>query len=190
MKNIKRPINDIGIRHRARLEITRNTSLHLTVKILKEKSRLRTKALLQILKRAIQRGRVQGLRIHHYTLEHDHVHLIVEARNNYELGKGMQAFGVCFAKGINKCKSLKGAAYKHRYHLRKINSARDLKTVMRYVFNNSKKHRNSLTMVHPFNSITAELKHKLFTKEKVVLDRELMALLDPIRIFYNAIEFY
>ena len=186
----KKPINDIGIRHRARPEILRTTSLHLTVKILKEKSRLRTKPLLQILKRAIQKARAQGLRIHHYTLEHDHVHLIVEAQNNLELGKGMQAFGVCFAKGINKFKAFKGTAYKHRYHLRKINSARDLKTVMRYVFNNSKKHRNSLTMVHPFNSITAEIKHKLFTREKVVLDRELMALLDPMKIFYNAIDFY
>ncbi|MGZ3790137.1 MAG: transposase [Bacteriovorax sp.] len=110
------------------------SSLHLTVKIVKNKADMKNKSVLGLLKRAILNARRQGLKVIHYSLEYDHVHLLIEAENNHVLGKGMQAFGVTLSKAINRMRKRKGGVYKHRYHFRQISSSRELKNVMNYIF--------------------------------------------------------
>lgn len=183
------PKNDPGIRHRGRETLLKTSSLHLTVKVDRNKADIKSKPILQILKRSILRARKQGLKVLHFTLEWDHVHLLIEADNNLELGKGMQAFGVTFAKGINKIKKNSGKVYKHRYHFRKINSGRELKRVMNYIFTNGEKHRTATSIDNVFNSLRAEIKFSLFTRNKVQLDPDLIRLLDKPKIYYNQIKF-
>lgn len=67
----------------------------------------------------------------------------------------MQAFGISLAKKINSIKRLKGTVYKHRYHLRKINSPRELKNVLHYIFNNGIHHKRTSTILDPYNSLPA-----------------------------------
>ena len=134
-------------------------------------------------------SRKKGLKIIHYSLEFDHAHLLIEAENNSVLGKGMQSFGVTFAKSINRLKKLKGDVYKHRYHFRKINSARDLKNVLLYIFNNGVKHKTSKSPINSYNSIKAEMNYSLLYSGKIELDFELMGLLDRGKIFFEALRF-
>ena len=165
LKGAGRPaIHDAGIRHISRPLIKKASSLHLTVKIKKNKAEMKNKAVLAILKRAIRNARKQGLKVIHYSLEYDHAHLLVEVDNNQVLGKGMQAFGVTIAKAINKLKRDSGGVYKHRYHFRQISSSRELKNVMSYIFSNGVKHKTAKSLVNPFNSIRAEKKYFLFYK--------------------------
>jgi len=185
----RKPKTDAGIRHTARPELERPSSLHLTVKIEKEKANLKNKFILKILKKAILNARRFNLKIIHYSLEFDHVHLLIEAENNIILGKGMQSFGVTFSKAINRHRNVSGQVYKHRYHFRKITSAKQLKNVMNYIFKNGVKHGTSKTIVSGYNSIQAEKKFRLFVKEKVEMNFELIRLLDPCRIFYPALYF-
>ncbi len=189
-KGAGRPaINDAGIRHTPRPLITRRASLHLTVKVKRNKADIKNKAVLAILKRAILNARLKGLRVIHYTLEYDHVHLLIEADNNKILGKGMQAFGVTLAKAINRLWKLKGEVYKHRYHFSRIESPRELKNVMNYIFNNGVKHRTAKSIINPFNSIKVEMKFKLFTNEKLEVDWNLVGFLDKCKIFYQGLEY-
>ncbi|MGZ3787001.1 MAG: transposase [Bacteriovorax sp.] len=179
----------MGIRHTSRPFLKKPSSLHLTVKIKKNKAEMKNKSVFSLLKRAILNARRQGLKVIHYSLEYDHVHLLIEAENNHILGKGMQAFGGTFSKAINRMRKLKGGVYKHRYHFRKISSARELKNVMNYIFTNGLKHKTAKNIVNPYNSIRAEKKYFLFYKCKLEHDLELMNLLDRGRIFYQALEF-
>lgn len=189
-KNAGRPAkNDRGIRHTARPFLERSTSLHLTVKIRREKADLKNKSILLLLKRAIQRGRRKGLKIIHYSLEYDHVHMLVEAEDNTTLGVGMQAFGVSLAKGINKIKKKAGEVYKHRYHFRKITSALELKRVMSYIFNNGVKHGTAQNVLNPFSSIRAERKWYLFSDRRIEADFELIRILDQAQVHYKGVEF-
>ena len=120
-----------------------------------------------MLKKAIFNARKKGLRIIHFSLEYDHVHLLVEAADNVELGKGMQSFGVTLSKAINRMRKMKGTVYKHRYHFRQISSSRELKYVMKYIFSNGVKHGTAKTIINPFNSIRAEMKSYLFYNKKI-----------------------
>jgi REP element-mobilizing transposase RayT len=190
LKHAGRPaIHDPGIRHTERPLITKPTSLHLTVKILRTKANLKNKMVLSILKRSIMNARKMGLRVIHYSLEYDHVHFLIEAENNIIFGKGMQAFGVTFSKALNRLRKIKGAVYKHRYHFRKIAGARQLKNVLNYIFNNGIKHKTAKSLINPFNSIKAEKKFKLFVKGQLEFDSELLALLDRGKVYYKEIEF-
>jgi len=150
-KNAGRPaIHDIGIRHIKRAEIRKPTPLHLTIKLIR--ADIQNKIILKALRRAIMRGRLQGMVIIHYSLEHDHVHLYAEARDNGTLARGMKALGVTLAKRINRYFLARGSCYKTRYHLRILKSAIEVKNVLNYILKNGIKHKRTKNVVDPYNS--------------------------------------
>lgn len=153
IKGAGRPaIHDRGIRHIARDQLKRKTSLHLTIKIEKTKAGLKNKDILKQLHTSIKKARIIGLRVIHYTLEFDHIHLLVEVDNKEQLGKGMQSFGISFSKGINKIKSLSGRVFKTRYHFRKLKTKQEIKNVIHYILGNSIKHTQKGSILSPYNT--------------------------------------
>lgn len=182
---------DRGIRHISRDRLYRPTSLHLTIKVRENKADIKTKKILKALHHAIKRARLKELKIIHYTLEHNHLHLLVEASDNLILHKGMQALGITLSKAINKIKKLKGGVYKHRYHFRKLNSRRELINVLYYIFKNGIKHKRTLSMIDPYNSLVAEkyisADTKTIIEKSIFLSRlrlELRSFLDVGSVYY------
>jgi hypothetical protein len=149
----RKAIHDKGIRHIKREEIRRPMPLHLTIKLIK--ADIQNKIILKGLRHAIFRARLQGLRIIHYSLEHNHVHLYAECDNNITLGKAMKAFGVSFVKKVNSYFLRKGTCYKTRYHLRTLRSASEVKNVLNYILKNGMKHKRTSSVIDPYNSTVA-----------------------------------
>lgn len=174
-KKAGRPaIHDKGIRHTCRPHIRMKTPLHLTIKVRSNKADIQNKIILKALHRAIMRARIKGLKVLHYALEYNHVHLLIEADNNKNLHKGMQAFGITIAKAINKFKRDKGAVYKHRYHFRQISSLRDFSNVLNYIFHNGIKHGSSKRLISFYNSLIIENKiARLYPDIEKILWREI-----------------
>ena len=79
---------DIGIRHISREKIHKLSPLHLTIKVRENKADIKSKRILKALHHAIKRGRLKRLKIIHYTLEYNHIHLLVEVADNIALKKG------------------------------------------------------------------------------------------------------
>lgn len=154
-KGAGRPaIQDRGIRHICRDVIKKTVNMHITIKLEKKKAGLKNKVTLQLLHKAIKKARMSGLRILHYTLEFDHIHLMTEADCNASLSKGMQSFGITFSKGINKIKSQNGRVYKHRYHLRLLKSRQEVRNVIAYILGNGARHGTS-SFINQYNSLVA-----------------------------------
>ncbi len=185
-KGAGRPaLHDSGIRHTARPKIARLTALHLTIKVRSNKADIKNKKILKALHHAIKRARLKKLKVIHYTLEFNHLHLLIECESHKILHQGMQSFGISLAKAINKIKMLKGSVYKHRYHFRKLASRRELKNVLHYIFNNGKKHKRTSSILDPYNSLVAEKRipadiEKIIVKSFILseLRRELQLVLD------------
>ena len=199
--NIKRAgrpaIHDPGIRHTKRLRLKKPSSLHLTIKVRENKADIQNKRILKAFHHAIKRARLKGLKVVHYTLEYNHVHLLVECVDNEVLHRGMQAFGITIAKAINKIKRVKGGVYKNRYHLRLINSSRQLKNVLHYIFDNGIKHRRTNSRIDLFNSmnilypreakkIWADIHKSEFLK---VFQIDLFRVLSPGEIYFKSISY-
>ncbi|WPU66418.1 transposase [Peredibacter starrii] len=128
----RKRIHSKGVAHRIREKVTNRTPLHINFKY---RTFIKNKYCLKLLKRAIINARAHGLRIIHFSLQSNHVHLIIEAENNDTLTKGMRSLTITFAKGLNK-----GKVQIERYHLHVLKTIKETKHAVQYVLFNQQKH--------------------------------------------------
>ena len=91
-----------------------------------------------------QRSR-EGFRIVEYSIQSDHVHLIIEADDNLRLARGMQSFAVRVAMRINRTilERRSGRVWGDRYHRRDLPSPAEVRSALVYVLRNHVKHGHS-----------------------------------------------
>ena len=127
--------------HRARERITRHVPVHVVLRTVKAVGRLRRGPIYQALRRAfgkiLDRG---GMRVVHVSIQHNHVHLLVEASGTAELAAGMQALGIMAARAINRVQDRAGKVFAYRYHATPIRSPRQARNALAYVLNNWRRH--------------------------------------------------
>ena len=111
--------------------------------VLRSKLRsLRSQRLFPVVRRALARAtRARAdFRIVHFSVQADHLHLIVEADEQEALSGGMQGLAVRVARAVNRLISRCGALWSGRYYARDLGSPRAVKHAVRYVLNNFRKH--------------------------------------------------
>lgn len=135
-----------GVSHREREWISNRTPMHINFKY---RVKIKYKVCLRLLKRAIVNARGHGLRVRHFSLQHNHIHLIVEADNNAILEIGMRSLTVTFAKGLRM-----GKVQLERYHLHVLRGLREARNAVMYVLFNKQKHeKRSSSTVDEFCSL-------------------------------------
>lgn len=119
----RKRIHSKGVAHRLREKVSIKTPLHINFKY---RLHIRNKEKLKLLKKAILNSQRHGLRVLHYSLQSNHVHLMIEATDSKTLTKGMRSITVTMARGINQ-----GKVQLQRYHLHVLRSVREKK--MRFI---------------------------------------------------------
>jgi hypothetical protein len=79
-------------------------------------------------------------RVVHYSIQTNHVHLIVEAAGKQALGSGMKSIGSRLARAVNRVFSRVGPVVDGRYHLRVLRTPREVRNAIAYVLLNVRKH--------------------------------------------------
>ena len=129
-----------NVPHRARERHRRAHPVHV---VLRSRVRsLRSQFLFPTVRRALAattRARAE-LRILQFSVQSDHVHLIVEADAQRELSRGMQGLAVRVARSLNQLLFRRGALWGDRYYARDLTSPRAIKSAFKYVLNNFRKH--------------------------------------------------
>jgi REP element-mobilizing transposase RayT len=127
--------------HRRRPEITRRTPGHVTLRVHRDLAGLRTKRRVGVIRGAIAalctRG---GLRVIDWSIQGNHMHLVIEADDNAALSRGMQGLCVRIAHGLNRLAGRKGAVFTERYHLRLLRTPAEVRNARTYVLNNYRRH--------------------------------------------------
>ena len=80
----------------------------------------------------------------HYSVQKNHLHLIVEAPDARELARAMKGLSVRLARGLNRVFDRKGSLFRERYHSRVLRTPREVRTVLSYVLNNARHHNERL----------------------------------------------
>jgi len=144
--------------HAARPVVDGDHPLHITVRVARGVWNLRSQRGLRAVKDALAQEAKRGaLRIVHYSVQGNHLHLIAEAGSRVTLTRRMQGFGVRFARSVNAMMGRKrGRVAAERYHLHVLRSPREVRNAIRYVLLNHVKHsaqagRIGIT-VDPFSS--------------------------------------
>jgi len=95
--------------------------------------------------REVERSFAQGcertdFRLVHYSLQGNHAHLIVEARDRDALGRGMKAIDSRLARAVNRIFERSGPVLADRYHVRVLKTAREVRNALAYVLLNGRRH--------------------------------------------------
>lgn len=142
----RRRMQSRGVAHRDRERVNLRTPLHINFKY---KAFIRNKFCLKLLKRAILNSRKHGLKVIHFSLQSNHIHLIIEAESNEILTRGMRSLTVTFARGLQK-----GKVQIERYHLHVLKSIRETRNAVQYVLFNQQKHeKGNSSSIDEFSSL-------------------------------------
>src|SRR5687767_6583348 len=115
--------------------------LHVTLRMRPHVWQLRSRRCFQILERAFYQGCERfGGRVCHFSVQHNHVHLVVEAGGPRALARALQGLSIRMAKGLNRLMERKGAVFADRYHARALRTPTEVRRVLVYVLANGRKH--------------------------------------------------
>ena len=111
--------------------------MHVTVRLRREVWSLRTHRCFRALKRAFARGCERfGFRLIEFSVQGNHIHMIVEAPDAVALGRAMKGLEVRMARALNKVMLRKGPVFADRYHAHVLKSPRETWYAIRYVLDN------------------------------------------------------
>jgi REP element-mobilizing transposase RayT len=82
----------------------------------------------------------RAFRVAHYSVQRDHVHLLVEAAGKEALGRGMKSIAARIARAANRAFRRRGPVLYGRYHLRALRTPREVRNALAYVLLNARKH--------------------------------------------------
>ena len=127
--------------HRRRAPLASRHPCHITMKVEKDIPNLRSARLVAELERswrdACERER---FRLVHYSIQGDHVHLIIEATSARDLACGLKAIAARFARGVNRVFQRAGRVLADRCHVHVLRSPREVRNAIAYVLLNARRH--------------------------------------------------
>jgi REP element-mobilizing transposase RayT len=106
---------------------------------------LRKQVLFIDVRRAIGAASRAWFRVLHFSVQRDHVHLLVEAKDKTSLSRGTGGLEIRVAKAVNRILGRRGRVWGDRYHVRPLTTSREVRHAIVYVLANWKKHRPEAT---------------------------------------------
>jgi putative transposase len=115
--------------------------VHVTQRMRPGVGHLRTQSRLEFIKRALGAASGKfGMQVVHFSVQGNHLHLIVEAEGREALSRSMKGLAVRIAVGLNQLSGRRGSVFADRYHARVLAAPRQVANTLRYVFENYRKH--------------------------------------------------
>jgi REP element-mobilizing transposase RayT len=130
------------IPHRSREALNPRHPVHVTLHMRRDVPCLRSQVTFGALRRAFRGARERfGMRLVHFNVQGNHLHLIVEAEGGRALSRGMAALGIRIARQLNGVVGRRGGVFAERYHSTPLTCPRQVRNALRYVLLNGSVHR-------------------------------------------------
>ncbi|MBK7396279.1 MAG: hypothetical protein IPJ34_08260 [Myxococcales bacterium] len=139
--------------HVARPKHAASVPVHLTWRVVAGIRSLRSADVFPCVVAALRDAQRGTFRVVHFSVQDDHLHLIVEAQHSAAFRSGVQGLGIRLARSINRAVGRSGRVLGDRYHARPLRSPREVRFALSYVLHNFKKHqRLAATRLDPCSS--------------------------------------
>ena len=130
-----------GVSHPSRPRFARTLPVHVTVRMAKHVYNLRSRRCFSAVGRALGAAAERfGMRIVQFSVQGNHMHLVVEAASNGALSQAMQGLSIRVAKGLNRVMHRKGRVFADRYHARPLRTPTEVRRALVYVRDNFAHH--------------------------------------------------
>jgi REP element-mobilizing transposase RayT len=138
-----KPAERANVRHRERPVHKDYNPMHVTMRAVKGLPSFRQETLFAAFERAVRWTRRADFRIVEFSVQDNHLHLIVEADDKGALASGMKSFSVRANRLFNAAMGRgRGRVWGDRYHRRDLTSPRQVRNAIVYCLQNFKKHQN------------------------------------------------
>ena len=120
----------------------KNAAIHVTLRVRPHVYNLRSRRCFRALASrafAVARDR-WGMRLCHFGVEGNHLHLIVEATDAAALSKGMHAITIRMARALNGVMQRRGSVFADRYHAHVLRTPTEVRNAVRYAVGNHAVH--------------------------------------------------
>ena len=130
-----------GVSHRTRPALAARFPVHVTMKVREGLPSLRRPQEFAALRGAIAAGCERGgFRLVHFSVQSNHLHLLVEGGCRIALVRGLQGLAVRVARALNRLWRRWGSVFADRYHDHILRSPSEVWNALRYVLCNARKH--------------------------------------------------
>ena len=130
-----------GVAHRSRPDLLPRFPVHVTIRLRGSLPTLRAhrtaNVILGCLAAAANRFET---RIVHYSLQKNHLHLILESANIEALARAAKGLSIRIAKAMNRMIESHGQVVPDRYDAHILKTPLEVKHALQYVLNNARKH--------------------------------------------------
>ena len=157
-RGVGRPRKEGSISHRARPVFDGGRSpVHVTLRMARTTPNLRSQRGFRCVEHALREEARRGeLRVVHYSVQGNHVHLVVEADDRVVLARRMQGFSIRLARRINRdvMRHKRGTVLGQRYHARVLSTPSEVRHAIGYVLFNHTHHGSAADRMQldPFSS--------------------------------------
>lgn len=129
------------VSHGARRELAARHPVHVTIRVARDLPSLRRKGAFGVVRAALRAMASRAdFRVVHYSVQRNHLHLLVEADNRPALSRGMAGLQIRLARGLNRHLSRRGKVFMDRFHARILKTPTEVRNALAYVLNNARKH--------------------------------------------------
>ncbi len=129
------------VSHRARPAHLARHPLHAVWRTRPDVPSLRKRAVMELLRVALAAGGSRAtFRLVHYSVQGNHLHLVVEAHDKVALSRGMQGLAVRIARAVNTAAGRRGRVFADHYFARELRTPAEVRRAVRYVLDNHLHH--------------------------------------------------
>jgi putative transposase len=119
--------------------------VHVTLRAQRRLPSLRKQSVFFDVRRSIAKSSGTRFRVVQFSVQQDHVHLIVEAFDKRSLSNGVAGLAIRVARAVNRRLGRCGKVWGDRYHARAMRTPREVRQGIVYVLMNFKKHHPDAT---------------------------------------------
>src|SRR5450432_3046227 len=134
-------------RHRARPEHRAADPVHVTLRA--RVRSLRREQVVRTVLSSMRDSNREQFRIAHYSIQDNHLHLIVEAESKVSLSSGVRGLMVRIARRVNRLLFRRGTFWADRWHGRALTWPRQVRNALVYVIQNRRKHAARTLLLDP-----------------------------------------
>ena len=129
------------VSHAARPHFDRVTPIHVTLRMREHVWNLRSGRSFRRIKDCFEKSRGRlGARLIQFSVQGNHLHLIIEAEDSTALSRGVQGLCVRIAKALNRMMDRAGKVFADHYHAHLLRSPTELVNAIAYVLGNAEHH--------------------------------------------------
>jgi REP-associated tyrosine transposase len=141
-----------GVMHRERPAHDKEHPVHVLMRAAKRMPGLRKPSVCSEVQLALAQTSRSWFRVLHYSIQADHVHLLVEANDKVALERGLAGVAIRVARAINRALRRKGHVWGDRYDAHALVTPREVRDGFVYVLMNWKKHEEEAKGHDPCSS--------------------------------------